>query len=147
MIEIPSAAVCADLIAKKVDFLSIGTNDLTQYTMAVDRENPKVAHLYDYYNPAVLRLVQRTIEAGAKAGVEVSMCGEMAGDPAGAILLVGLGLRHFSMNVSSLTRVKALARKVTLSEARELAAAAMELSTAREIRKLVQERVKAYDYE
>ena len=145
MVEIPAAAVCADLLAKKVDFMSIGTNDLTQYTMAVDRENPKVAHLFDWYNPAVLRLVKLTIEAGKKERVDVSMCGEMAGDPAAVFLLMGLGLRNFSMASSFIGPVKELVRKVSLADAIELSNAAMELSAAREIRKLVQERLKTYE--
>ncbi len=145
MIEIPSAAVCADLLAKKVDFMSIGTNDLIQYTMATDRENPKVAHLYDGFNPAVLRLIRQTILAGIKTRTEVSMCGEMAGDPASVFLLMGLGLRNFSMSPALLTPVKELVRRVSLNDAAELAEAAMELSAAREIRKLVQERMKNYE--
>lgn len=145
MIEIPAAAVCADLLAQKADFMSIGTNDLIQYTMAVDRENPKVAHLYDCYNPAVLRLIRQTIEAGKASRTEVSMCGEMAGDPGAVFLLMGMGLRSFSMAPALITQVKELIRKVSLAEAVELANAALELSAAREIRKLVQEKLKAYE--
>ena len=145
MIEIPAAAVCADLLAKKADFMSIGTNDLIQYTMAVDRENAKVAHLYDCYNPAVLRMIRMTIEAGRKARVDVSMCGEMAGDPAAVFLLMGMGLRNFSMSPALIGPVKELVRKVSLADAEVLAAAALELSAAREIRKLVQERMKTYE--
>lgn len=145
MVEIPAAAVCADLLAQKADFMSIGTNDLIQYTMAVDRENPKVARLYDCYNPAVLRLVRQTIDAGKAARVEVSMCGEMAGDPAAVFLLMGLGLRSFSMAPALISQVKELVRKVSLADAVELADAAMEMSSSREIRKLVQEKLKAYE--
>lgn len=145
MIEIPAAAVCADLLAKKADFMSIGTNDLIQYTMAVDRENPKVAHLFDGFNPAVLRLIKQTIEAGKNTGTEVSMCGEMAGDPASVLLLMGLGLRSFSMSPSLVMQIKELVRSVTLTDAQEIAEAAMELSAAREIRKLVQEKLKTYE--
>jgi len=145
MIEIPAAAVCADLLAQKVDFMSIGTNDLIQYTMAVDRENPKVSHLYDCYNPAVLRLIRQTIEAGRTTRKDVSMCGEMAGDPAAVMLLIGMGLRSFSMNPALLVEVKELIRKVSLRDTIELAEAALELSAAREIRKLVQEKLKTYE--
>ena len=145
MIEIPAAAVCADLLAKKSDFMSIGTNDLIQYTMAVDRENSKVAHLFDCYNPAVLRLIRQTIEAGKQAHSDVSMCGEMAGDPGAVFLLMGMGLRTFSMAATHLAPVKELIRKVSLADAEELAAAALELSAAREIRKLVQEKLKTYE--
>lgn len=145
MIEIPAAAVCADQLAKRVDFMSIGTNDLIQYTMAVDRENAKVAHLYDCLNPAVLRLIRMTIEAGIDAGVDVSMCGEMAGDPASVFLLMGMGLRNFSMSAAHITAVKELIRKVSLRDAIEVAESAMGLTAPREIRKLVQERLKTYE--
>lgn len=147
MIEIPSAAVCADLLAKRSDFMSIGTNDLTQYTMAVDRENSRVAHLFDGYNPAVLRLVKATIEAGRQARVDVSLCGEMAGDPEAVFLLMGLGLRNFSMAPALLAQVKALIRMVSLAEAEELASAAMESASAREIRKMVQGKLKTCELE
>lgn len=145
MIEIPSAAVCADLLAQKVDFMSIGTNDLIQYTLAVDRENPKVSHLYDGFNPAVLRLIQHTLRAGENSKTEVSMCGEMAGDPASVFLLLGLGLTNFSMSASLLTAIKKLIRSVSVTEAKELAQSALKLSAAREIRKLVQEKLKTYE--
>jgi len=145
MIEIPAAAVCADLLAQKIDFMSIGTNDLIQYTMAVDRENSKVSHLFDGYNPAVLRLIRQTIEAGKASQVDVSMCGEMAGDPGSVFLLMGMGLRSFSMAPAHLAQVKELIRKVSLVDAVELAEAARELSAAREIRKLVQEKMKTYE--
>ncbi len=145
MIEIPAAAVCADQLAKRVDFMSIGTNDLIQYAMAVDRENAKVAHLYDCFNPAVLRLIRMTIEAGIDAGVDVSMCGEMAGDPASVFLLMGMGLRNFSMSAAHIATVKELIRKASLRDAIEVAESAMGLTAPREIRKLVQERLKTYE--
>lgn len=147
MIEIPAAAVCADLLAAKADFMSIGTNDLTQYTMAVDRENAKVAHLFDCFNPAVLRLVKATLDAGKAAGVEVSMCGEMAGDPEAVFLLMGMGLRNFSMSSAAIPQVKALVRMVSLADAEELADAVSGLSAAREIRKLVQGKLKTCELE
>lgn len=147
MIEIPAAAVCADLLAAKADFMSIGTNDLTQYTMAVDRENAKVAHLFDCFNPAVLRLVKATLDAGKAAGVEVSMCGEMAGDPEAVFLLMGMGLRNFSMSSAAIPQVKALVRMVSLADAEELADAVLGLSAAREIRKLVQGKLKTCELE
>lgn len=145
MIEVPSAAICADLLAQKVDFLSIGTNDLIQYTMAVDRENSKVAHLFDYCNPSVLRLIKMTLDAGNLSKIEVSMCGEMAGDPLAIPLLLGLGLKTFSMSNSLLLHTKALIRKLNLKEAQDLAASAMQLSAAREVRKLVEEKLKTYE--
>lgn len=98
MIEVPAAALCADLLAKEVDFFSIGTNDLTQYTMAADRTNQSVAELCSFFQPAVLRLIAQIIEKGHAAGIWVGMCGEMAGDPQAAALLLGMGLDEFSMN-------------------------------------------------
>lgn len=144
MIEIPSAAVCADLLARKVDFLSIGTNDLIQYSLAVDRENSRVAHLYEPYHPAVLRLIRQTIEAGIRHRVEVSICGEMGGDPAAVVLLLGMGLRSFSMAPSLIAPVKKMVLSVTMAEAAELADHALSLGSAREIRKLIEEKLKAY---
>jgi len=144
MIEIPSAAVCADLLARKVDFLSIGTNDLIQYSLAVDRENSRVAHLYEPYHPAVLRLIRQTIEAGIRYRVEVSICGEMGGDPAAVVLLLGMGLRSFSMAPSLIAPVKKMVLSVTMAEAAELADHALSLGSAREIRKLIEEKLKAY---
>lgn len=144
MIEIPAAAVCADLLAQKCDFMSIGTNDLVQYTLAVDRENARVAHLFDPFNPAVLRMILQTIQAGRNTRTEVSMCGEMAGDPSAVFLLLGMGLRNFSMAVPNLEPVKEMIRRVSLKDAVELAETAMGLSAAREIRMLVEERIKSY---
>ncbi len=124
MIEIPAAAACADLLAKKVDFMSIGTNDLIQYTMAVDRENSRVAHLFDCYQPAVLRLIDATIRAGERTRTSVSMCGEMAHDPAAVFLLLGMGLRNFSMASERIGAVRDLVERVTLADAQELARSA-----------------------
>lgn len=106
MIEIPSAALTADVLAREADFFSIGTNDLCQYTLAVDRMNEKIAALYDPFHPAVLRLIRMVIEEGDRAGIPVGMCGEMAGDPGATKLLVGMGLREFSMVASSIPAVK-----------------------------------------
>jgi phosphotransferase system enzyme I (PtsI) len=106
MIEVPAAALSAAVFADQLDFLSIGTNDLIQYTLAIDRADDSVAHLYDPLHPAVLSLIQQTIRAGAKAGKSVAVCGEMAGDPALTRLLLGLGLRAFSMQPTSLLSVK-----------------------------------------
>ncbi|MCB1737044.1 MAG: phosphoenolpyruvate--protein phosphotransferase [Gammaproteobacteria bacterium] len=106
MIEVPAAALCAGVFAEHLDFLSIGTNDLIQYTLAIDRVDDEVNYLYDALNPAVLKLIQTTIEAGQKAGIPVSMCGEMAGDPRYTRLLLGMGLRRFSMHPSSLLEIK-----------------------------------------
>ena len=106
MIEVPAAAIAADLFARKLQFLSIGTNDLIQYTLAIDRIDDEVNYLYDPLHPAVLRLIYRVIEAGRNTGIPVSMCGEMAGDPELTRLLLGLGLREFSMETSSLLQIK-----------------------------------------
>ncbi|MDX1514781.1 MAG: phosphoenolpyruvate--protein phosphotransferase, partial [Gammaproteobacteria bacterium] len=106
MIEVPAAAICADLFARRLDFLSIGTNDLIQYTIAIDRIDDEVSYLYDPLHPAVLRLIQATIEAGRRAGIPVAMCGEMAGDAVYTRLLLGLGLREFSVHPNALLEVK-----------------------------------------
>ncbi|HJL53662.1 MAG TPA: putative PEP-binding protein, partial [Arenicellales bacterium] len=106
MIEVPAAAVAADLFARKLKFLSIGTNDLIQYTLAIDRIDDEVNYLYDPLHPSVLRLIHQVIEAGNRSGIPVAMCGEMAGDPVFTRLLLGLGLREFSMEASSLPDIK-----------------------------------------
>jgi len=106
MIEIPSAAITADLLAKEVDFFSIGTNDLCQYTLAVDRMNEKISHLYDPFNPAVLRLISYVIEQGEKNNIHVGMCGELASDPMATLLLIGMGLKEFSMSAASIPAIK-----------------------------------------
>jgi phosphotransferase system enzyme I (PtsI) len=116
MIEVPAAALSAGFFAERLDFLSIGTNDLIQYTLAIDRADDSVAHLYDPLHPAVLNLIQHTLRAGAKAGKPVSVCGEMAGDPLLTRLLLGLGLRTFSMQPASLLQVKQQVLKSHLEE-------------------------------
>ena len=116
MIEVPAAAISADLFAQKLDFFSIGTNDLIQYTLAIDRVDDSVNYLYDPLHPSVLRLVHNVIQAGSEAGIPVSMCGEMAGDPDFTRLLLGLGLRHFSMEPSQLLEIRQQVRDSRLSE-------------------------------
>ncbi|GIT54210.1 MAG: hypothetical protein Ct9H300mP16_13700 [Pseudomonadota bacterium] len=116
MIEVPAAAVAADLFARKLHFLSIGTNDLIQYTLAIDRIDDEVNYLYDPLHPSVLRLIYRVIEAGRSTGIPVSMCGEMAGDPELTRLLLGLGLREFSMETSSLLQFKQQILNTTVSD-------------------------------
>jgi len=114
MIEVPAAAVTADLFARKLDFLSIGTNDLIQYTLAIDRVDDEVNYLYDPLHPSVLRLIRNTITAGRAAGIPVTMCGEMAGDPDHTRLLLGLGLRAFSMEPSALPEIKRIVRQTSI---------------------------------
>ncbi len=134
MIEIPSAAIIADLLAKEVDFFSIGTNDLIQYNLSLDRTNEKIAHLYEPFHPAVLRLIRNVIEAGDREGIEVAMCGEMAGDLLAVPVLLGLGLTHFSMSPISLLQVKKVIRSLTLAEAREIADKVMSFDAPQNIR-------------
>ncbi|MEC7876248.1 MAG: phosphoenolpyruvate--protein phosphotransferase [Pseudomonadota bacterium] len=120
MIEVPASAICADIFANKLDFLSIGTNDLIQYTMAIDRMNDEVNYLYDPLHPAVLRLIQTTIIAGQKENIPISMCGEMAGEKEHTRLLLGLGLREFSMHPATLLEVKEIINKTNIGELSEL---------------------------
>src|SRR5438046_8168071 len=121
MIETPSAAVISDILARDSDFLSLGTNDLIQYTLAVDRVNENVANLYNPLHLAVLRLIRQVIDAGHKAGKWVGMCGEMAGDPAFTRILLGLGLDEFSVAASTVPRVKRLLRDLRFDESQKLA--------------------------
>ena len=125
MIEVPASAICADIFADKLDFLSIGTNDLIQYTMAIDRVNDEVNYLYDPLHPAVLRLIQTTIIAGQKANIPISMCGEMAGEKEHTKLLLGLGLREFSMHPATLLEVKEIINKTNIRELTELTKTAL----------------------
>ncbi|MCD4750662.1 MAG: phosphoenolpyruvate--protein phosphotransferase [Thermoanaerobaculales bacterium] len=141
MVEVPSAAVMVRELAKEADFLSIGTNDLIQYSLAVDRANELVAHLYRPTSPAVLRLISQIIKAGNEFGTDVGMCGEMASDPLMVPLLVGLGLRRFSMNPQSLPLVRNLVRQLSAREASAMARQAIRMSTAREIEEYLLERL------
>ncbi|HEX5220931.1 MAG TPA: phosphoenolpyruvate--protein phosphotransferase [Verrucomicrobiae bacterium] len=133
MIETPSAAVIADALAKRVQFFSLGTNDLIQYTLAVDRLNEKIAHLYEPTHPAIVRLIQRTVEAARAHKVWVSVCGEMAGDPTLVPLLIGLGVDELSAAPPLLAQLKYLIRRLKLSDTRELAAFALNCESAAEI--------------
>jgi phosphotransferase system enzyme I (PtsI) len=133
MIEIPSAALTAEMIAQEVDFFSIGSNDLIQYTMAVDRVNERVANLYEPTHPAILRLLRNVVESAHNNGIWVGICGEMAGDPLYTPLLVGMGVDELSVGAASLPRVKEVIRRLKLSEAQELAAATLHVSHGREV--------------
>ncbi|MDT3425032.1 phosphotransferase system enzyme I (PtsI) [Paenibacillus forsythiae] len=137
MVEIPSTAVLADQFAKEVDFFSIGTNDLIQYTMAADRMNERVSYLYQPYNPAILRLVKNVIDAAHAQGKWTGMCGEMAGDATAIPLLLGLGLDEFSMSATSILPARSQISKLSVEEMKELAAKALDLGTAEEVVALV----------
>lgn len=137
MIETPAASLIADLLAKEADFFSIGTNDLTQYTMAVDRGNAKVAYLYSSYNPAVLRSMKNIIEAANAAGIMVGMCGEAAADPLLIPLLISFGLGEFSVSATSVLATRGTIAKWSKAEADELAAKALSLATEMEVAELL----------
>ncbi|PWH14627.1 MAG: phosphoenolpyruvate--protein phosphotransferase [Anaerolineae bacterium] len=137
MIEIPSAALLAPQLAREVDFFSIGTNDLTQYTLAAERGNPALSHLADGLHPAVLRLIQSVTEAAHKAGKWVGVCGELGGDPQAAPILIGLGVDELSLNPAGIPRIKAILRALTLPAAQALAARALECATSSEVRALI----------
>ena len=141
MIEVPSAAIIADMLATEADFFAIGTNDLIQYSLAIDRANENVSYLYEPLHPAILRLVKGVIDAGKKHGIPVSMCGEMASDPIYAIVLLGLGLEIFSMNPSSIPVIKNVIRAVKYRECRRIAEQALYRKTAQEIEEFVIESV------
>ena len=142
MIETPAAAMIADLIAPKADFLSIGTNDLIQYTLAVDRTNEHVAYLYEPLHPANLRMIQRICRAGRAAGIVVAMCGEMAGDPLQSWILMALGVGELSMAPFSIPLLRKILRDSTAKEARELLSDVIDLGSAEEIRSRVEERMR-----
>lgn len=143
MVEIPSTAVLADQFAKEVDFFSIGTNDLIQYTMAADRMNERVSYLYQPYNPAILRLVKMVIDAAHREGRWAGMCGEMAGDSTAIPLLLGLGLDEFSMSATSILPARSQISKLSKPEMTELANQALTMRTADEVVQLVREKTSA----
>ena len=142
MIEIPAAAVLADQFAKEVDFFSIGTNDLIQYTFAADRMSSGVSYLYQPFNPSILRLVKHVIESAHKEGKWAGMCGEMAGEPMAAPLLLGLGLDEFSMSATSILAQRKLIRELSQKEMADLANKAINCTTMEEVVALVEKVVK-----
>ncbi len=133
MIEIPSASITADMLAREVDFFSIGTNDLIQYALAVDRINEHVSYLYEPLHPAILRIIRSVVQSAHQAGIGVAICGEMAADPAYVLVLLGLGLDEFSMNPVSIPRVKKVLRMSRFEETRSLVEKLFQFSTASEI--------------
>jgi phosphotransferase system enzyme I (PtsI) len=143
MVEMPSAAMTADLLARECDFLSIGTNDLIQYSLAIDRVNEHVGYLYHPLHPAILRTVRYVVDAGHAAGVRVGMCGEMAGEPLFALVLCGLGLDEMSMNSTSIPVVKSVIRASTIVEARHLAQEVLALPTVEEVEAWVHKAMKS----
>lgn len=142
MIEVPAAAILADQLAREVDFFSIGTNDLVQYTLAADRNNEAVATLYSPGDPAVLRLIQQVVAAAGRAGISVNVCGEMSGDPLYTMLLLGLGLRQLSATPHNIPEVKQILRSVTVEEAVAVAREVSRLETARDVNNYLRERTR-----
>lgn len=141
MIEVPAAAAIADILVKEVDYFSIGTNDLVQYDLAVDRSNEFVSYLYKPFHPSVLRLVKFVIDAALKEGKDVAVCGEMAADPLAAMILLGLGLRKFSMNPIFIPRIKKALRSVEFRTVRRVVHKALELRTAQDIEEVLTEKL------
>jgi phosphotransferase system enzyme I (PtsI) len=133
MIEIPSAAITSDILAKKCDFFSIGTNDLIQYLLAIDRVNDRIAHLYEPTHPAVVRTLKQIVDEAHRNGIKVSVCGEMAGDPVYAPLLLGLGIDELSMTPAVLPAVKFLVRALKMTDAQRLAQQALTMDSPKEI--------------
>ena len=142
MIEVPSAAIMADTLAREVDFFSIGTNDLVQYTLAADRTNENLANLYTPSDPAVLRLIKRVVDAANTAEIEVNVCGEMSGDPMYTMLLLGIGLRQLSVTPQNLPEIKKIIRSITLDDARRVANEALNLQTARDVTNYLREQTR-----
>jgi phosphotransferase system, enzyme I, PtsP len=134
MIEVPSAVYQARALAKRVDFLSVGSNDLTQYILAVDRNNPRVAALYDSLHPAVLRALIQVVENGHQEGKHVSICGEMAGDPVAVLLLIAIGFDSLSMNATSINRIRWVIRHFSTKKAAKLLQEVLNMESAFMIR-------------
>jgi phosphotransferase system enzyme I (PtsI) len=141
MIEVPAAAVCIDAILRETDFISIGSNDLIQYLVAADRDNPKVAHLCEPLSPAIFRILQMVLDACRRTGTPVTVCGEMAGQPRSVLALFGMGLRKFSMSPAFVPTIKTLLSRVTTAQAERFAHQILQLKTSEEIRRYLSERL------
>jgi phosphotransferase system enzyme I (PtsI) len=146
MIEVPSVAIIVDQLVKELDFLSIGTNDLIQYTLAVDRDNDLVNSLYQPLNPAVLRLIQTVTEVARKANKPVTLCGEMAGNPVYIPLLVGMGLVDLSMNPASLLEAKKIIRSLEYKHCQQIARTVLNIPSAKEICQLLSVEYERIDF-
>ncbi len=142
MIEVPAAALCIEEIVREVDFVSIGSNDLIQYLMAADRDNPKVAHLCEPFSPALLRLLNHVIGVCNQHGKPVTLCGEMAGRARCALPLFGMGLRRMSMSPAFLPSIRELVRHTTLTVAQETAQAVLRMATVAEVRSYLTAKVR-----
>jgi phosphotransferase system enzyme I (PtsI) len=142
MIEIPSAVTMAEVIARHVDFFSIGTNDLIQYALAIDRINEQVAYMYEPFHPAILRMIRQVVEGAKKERIRVALCGEMAGEPLCVPILLGLGLDELSMNARAIPLIKQVIRSISMEEARAHMENVIQLSTAREVREYIEEHMK-----
>ena len=142
MVEVPAAVMMIDRFVEEVDFLSIGTNDLIQYTLAVDRSNKDVVGLYNPADPAVLRLIAMAIEAADKKPIPITMCGQMSGNPTYTMLLLGLGLRHFSVSPAALPEIKNICRRVTMADCKEVTGRVATMENARDITNYLREELK-----
>ena len=141
MIEVPSAVTVADLLAQEVDFFSIGTNDLIQHTLAIDRDNDAISYLYEPMHPAILRSLREVLRAAANAGIPVSLCGEAAADPLFALIMLGLGLREFSMNPAFIPVIKRVIRSVRAEDLNDIAVQALLRPTAQEVEEYLLEKL------
>jgi len=141
MIEVPSAAVMADILAKEVDFFSLGTNDLIQYTLAVDRVNEKVAHLYQPLHPTILRLIDNVVKAAHREGIWVGACGEMASDPLGVSVLLGLGVDELSVAPTSILETKKIIRELNWEETQKIVSHLLNLGTSKQVKRYLDSRI------
>ena len=144
MVEVPSAVMMIDQFVEEVDFLSIGTNDLIQYTLAVDRSNKDVVGLYNAADPSVLKLIAMTVESSLRKSVSVSLCGQMSGSPTYTMLLLGMGLRQLSMTPSAIYEIKRVCRSVTIEQCEAVARRALTLENARNIKAYLREELKKH---